>query len=103
MADAEERPHARPEARGIDGLLLRYSRWKTGRLITMDETPLSALALQTLYLSACVLADGVILPWIVTLLVGEFSFLGFALLLLPALAVESMFYRKMRFKPRDAT
>lgn len=95
-ADGQEETSAVPEARGIDALLLRYSRWRRARLTAMAEMPLSLLGLQTLYLSACILLDGVVLPWIVTLLGGGFSYLLFVLLLLPTLAAESVLYRRVK-------
>jgi hypothetical protein len=100
MADVDGRADRESPARGIDSLLLRYSRWKTRRLIAMDATPLSTLAVQNLYLAGCIIADGVFLPWAVTLLEGGFSFLLFALLLLPALVVESMGYRRLKAAPK---
>ncbi len=101
MPRTEERAEPEYKARGIDRLLVGYSRWKTRRLVAMDATPLSALALQTLYLSGCILADGVLLPWIVTLLDGDFSFLLFALLLIPALALEAVGYRRLKASPQQ--
>lgn len=96
MHETEE--HAEPEykTRGIDGLLTGYSRWKTRRLIAMDATPLHVLALQTAYLSACILVDGVLVPWAVAIFQGEFSFLLFAVLLVPAIAAEFIGYRSLR-------
>ncbi len=85
-----------PEPRGIDGLLLRYSRWRRKRLVTMTEAPLSTLALQSLYLSACILADGVLLPWAVSLIQGTFSFLLFAVLAVPLVAAEAWFYGRIK-------
>jgi hypothetical protein len=76
--------------------MVRYSRWRRQRLVTLSETPLAILTLQTLYLSACILADGVLLPWVVTILEGGFSWLLFAVLLVPVLAAESILYRRVK-------
>lgn len=95
-AEASERAVLETEARGLDGLMRRYSRWRRERLVTMAEVPLSTLTLQSLYLSACVLADGILLPWVASVFEGGFSWLVFVVLLVPSLAAESVFYRRMK-------
>ena len=86
----------KPAPRGIDGLMFRYSRWKRRSLEEIAEAPLSALALRTLYLCGCILIDGVILPWILTIPDGGFSLVWFAVLLVPALAGEVVGYHKLK-------
>jgi len=100
MGETTEKDEPPYEPRGIDGLMARYSRWRRRRLVTLAEMPLSALAVQTLYLCACVLADGVFLPWVVTVLQGEFSLLLFSALLIPLVAAEAVVYREMRVPRR---
>jgi len=99
-ADASEHAASETEARGLDGLMRRYSRWRRERLVTMAEVPLSTLTLQSLYLSACVLADGILLPWVASVFEGGFSWLEFVVLLVPALAAESVLYRRMKAPQR---
>jgi hypothetical protein len=89
------------ERRGLDAMMHRYSRWKLNRLARMADEPLSALALRNLYLSACVLLDGVVLPWFVVLAQGGFSFLLFAILLVPTLLVEGIVYRRFTMPHRE--
>ncbi len=84
------------ELRGIDGWMRRYSRWRERRLMHMAELPLSSLVLQNLVLCIFILIDGVLLPWIVVLLAGEFSFAWFGLLLLPSLVAEGLVYQKVK-------
>lgn len=95
-ADDEVQTAREREARGIDAWLRRYSRWKERRLIETAKLPLSALALRSGYLSACILLDGVFLPWIVMLLAGGFSFAPFAVSLLPIVVLEGLLYRKIK-------
>lgn len=95
-----ERGEPQPEYRGVDGLMMRYSRWRRQRLADLAEAPLSTLALRTLFLSACILFDGVLLPWVVTILDGGFSLLLFTVLLSPIVAAEALVYRKMRRRGR---
>lgn len=83
-------------ARGLDGLMFRYSRWKRRSLVDLAEAPLSTLAFRSLYLCGCILLDGVILPWAVTVLGGGFSFPLFALLIVPAVAAEAVVYRRTK-------
>ena len=98
-----ERDEPRPESRGIDGLMTRYSRWRRQRLVTLTEVPLSTLTLRTLALSGFILVDGVLLPWVVTVLEGTFSFLLFAILFVPLIAAEAMVYRRMKRPPQTRT
>lgn len=95
---ARDDPPAEP--RGIDGMMHRYSRWKLKRLASMADEPLSTLALRNLYLSACVLLDGVLLPWVVVVAQGPFSFLLFAILLAPILLGEGIVYRRLTARHR---
>lgn len=95
-ADAEERSDAAPEFRGIDRLMMRYSRWRRRRLTSLTEVPLATLGLQTLYLCVCIAADGILLPWAVTAVAGGFSLLVFAALFVPAAVVEVLVYRGMK-------
>jgi hypothetical protein len=89
------------ERRGIDAMMHRYSRWKLKRLANMADEPLSTLALRNLYLSACVLLDGVFLPWVVVVAQGGFSFLLFAILLVPTLLGEGIVYRRLSAPHRE--
>jgi hypothetical protein len=89
------------EHRGIDALMHRYSRWKLKRLATMADEPLSTVALRNLYLSACVLLDGVLLPWVVVVAQGGFSFLPFAILLVPTVLGEWIVYRGITSPRRE--
>ena len=98
-SEAEEDPEG--EYRGIDSLMHRYSRWKIKRLTRAADEPLTALTLRTLYLSACILLDGVFLPWIVMILEGGFSLLLFSVLLVPTVVVEWTVYRRMT-PPQEA-
>jgi len=93
--DDAARDDSAEEPRGIDGLMRRYSRWRLQRLARIADESLTALTLRNLYLSACVLLDGVFLPWAVIILEGGFSFLLFAVLLVPTLLVEAILYRRM--------
>jgi hypothetical protein len=95
-AEVTDREALETEPRGLDGLMRRYSRWRRERLVTLAEVPLSTLTLQSLYLSVCVLADGILLPWLASVLDGGFSWLLFVVLLVPALAAESVLYRRMK-------
>ncbi len=96
MATEDAAPVTEPESRGVDAWLRRYSRWKERRLTHMAEVPFAALAVQNLYLCACILLDGVVLPWAVTLVAGDFSLTLFAVLLLPAFALEGLLYARIR-------
>ncbi len=98
-----ERNEPRPEVRGIDGLMQRYSRWRRERLVDLAEVPLSTLAARTLYLSACILFDGVLLPGVVAVLVGGFSLVPFAVLLVPVVAAEALVYRRLRRAERGSS
>ena len=100
-ADDPAAPPPEYKARGIDALLVRYSRWRRRRLARLAEVPLAALALETLYLSACILADAVVLPWIVVLVAGGFSFALFGLLFLPTVVAEAVLYRRVKATPRN--
>ena len=86
---------AAPKVHRIDALMMRYSRWRRKRLVSMVEVPLTTLTLRTLYLSGCILLDGVCLPWIATMPDGGFSYPFFAALLLPSLVIEALVYRRM--------
>lgn len=99
-AEPPDRVESETEARGLDALMRRYSRWRRERLVSLAEVPLSTLTLQTLYLSACVLADGILLPWVVSVPEGSFSWLLFTVLLVPALAAESILYRRVKAPQR---
>lgn len=66
----------------------------------LAEMPLSSLAVETLFLSLCILLDGVVLPWIVVLVTGDFSYPLFLLLLVPSLAAEGFVHLKL--KAREA-
>lgn len=97
MATEDENPSvSEPEAHGIDGLLRGYSRWRLRRLTRIVQVPLSMLALESLFLSLAVLLDAVVLPWIVAILAGTFSYALFAVLLIPAFAAEAIVYRRLR-------
>lgn len=89
-------PDEADTARGIDGLMFRYSRWKRRSLEDIATAPLSVLAVRSLYLCACILFDGVILPWIIMIPEGGFSLPLFAVLLVPAVAAEVLGYRRLR-------
>lgn len=95
-ADDEAQTTPAREVRGIDAWLRRYSRWKERRLIETAQLPLSDLALRSGYLSACVLLDGVFLPWVLILLAGGFSFALFSVALLPIVVLEALLYRKIK-------
>ena len=95
-AEASDRAASETEPGGLDGLMRRYSRWRRERLVSLAEVPLSTLTLQSLYLSACVLADCILLPWVVSVAEGGFSWIVFVVLLVPALAAESILYRRMK-------
>ncbi len=82
--------------RGIDGWMHRYSRWRERRLTHLAEMPLSSLAVQTLFLSLCILLDGVVLPWIVVLVAADFSYPLFLLLLVPSLAAEGFVHLRLK-------
>lgn len=84
------------KARGIDGWLRRYSHWRERRLTQLAETPLSSLALQNLFLCVCILLDGVLLPWVVVLVAGDFSYVLFAILFFPSVVAEGLVYLKMK-------
>ena len=99
-AESANRADSQTEVRGLDGLMRRYSHWRRERLVSMAEVPLSVLTLQSVYLSACVLADGVLLPWVASVFEGGFSWLVFVVLLVPALASESVLYRRMKAPQR---
>lgn len=99
--DLPTRDEPEEEWRGIDSMMHRYSRWRLKRLARMADEPLSTLALRNLYLSACVLLDGVILPWIVMVVQGAFSFLLFGVLFVPTLVVELVLYRRMTAPHRE--
>jgi len=98
--DGTVQDHPPAELRGIDGMMHRYSRWKLKRLASLANEPLSTLALRNLYLSACVLLDGVFLPWVVVVAQGGFSFLLFAILLAPVLLGEGIAYRRLTARHR---
>ncbi len=85
--------------RGIDAWMRRYSRWRERRLTDLASVPLSSLAVQNLFLCICILLDGVLLPWIVILITGGFSYPLFALLLVPSVLAEGVLYQKL--KARD--
>ena len=105
MNPDDEQARANPDriGGGLDALMRRYSRWKRERLVEIAELPLSALALRNLFLSVCILVDGVVLPWVVAVALGGFSFLLFTLLLIPAVALESVLYRRMKAPNKDRT
>ncbi len=84
------------EARGIDAWMRRYSRWRERRLMHMAELPLSSLAAQNLFLCLCILVDGVLLPWIVVVLAGDFSYAWYGVLLLPSVVGEGLVYQRMK-------
>lgn len=95
-ADADERSDGAPDFRGIDRLMMRYSRWRRRRLTSLTEVPLATLGLQTLYLCVCILADGILLPWAVEAIAGGFSLLPFVAIFVPAAVVEALVYRGMK-------
>lgn len=101
MATEDAAPAAEPEARGIDAWMRRYSRWRERRLTHLAAVPLSSLAVQNLFLCVCILLDGVFVPWIVVVVMGSFSYVLFALLLVPSFVVEAFLYKKL--KARDAS
>ena len=101
-ADPAGAPDEERTERGLDGLMVRYSRWKRRSLEDIAQEPLSTLALRNAYLCACILLDGVILPWIVVVLGGGFSLLLFTLLFIPAVAAETALYRRMKAAARRA-
>lgn len=74
----------------------RYSRWRERRLTHLAAIPLSSLALQNLFLCACILVDGVLLPWLVVLLAGGFSYVIFTLILAPGIVAEGFVYQRMK-------
>jgi hypothetical protein len=100
-ADLPTRDEPEGEHRGIDAMMKRYSRWKLKRLASMADEPLSTLALRNLYLSACVLLDGVLLPWVVVVAQSGFSFLLFAILFVPTVLGEGIVYRRMTAPHRE--
>lgn len=89
--------------RGIDGWMRRYSRWRERRLTHLAETPLSSLALQNLFLCVCILIDGVLIPWIVVLLEGDFSLALFAVLFVPSVVAEGLVYLRIKGRAMRAS
>jgi hypothetical protein len=99
--DTPDRDEPPREQRGIDGWMHRYSRWKRRRLVSLNETSVAVIGIRTLYLCACILLDGVMLPWAVVVLVGAFSYPLFAGLVLPAIVVEALLYQRMKAVDRE--
>lgn len=96
MHDAERQPGAGSgKGSSIDRLLKRYSRWRKRRLENIVELPLSKLALRTAFVSACIVIDGVLLPWIIVALNRSLLSLAmFAVSIVTAVAIEAYVYRR---------
>jgi len=61
-------------------LLRRYSEWRRRRLVNDSQLPFNHLIIKTTYFAACILVDGVVLPWIVIAL--QRTFLSYLLFML---------------------
>jgi hypothetical protein len=77
----------------VTRLLMKYSQWRRRRLVAESNVPIRLLALRTVFLTGCVLVDGVFLPWIVIALNRAiFSYALFATALVLAVFLEARFY-----------
>jgi len=65
----------KPDA--VTKILMKYSRWRRKRFVAESKVPLRLLLLRTGFLTGCILIDGVLLPWVITIM--NRSILSYAL------------------------
>lgn len=89
--DHNSTPNDNPDT--VTRLLMKYSQWGRRRLVAESKVPIRLLVLRTVFLTGCILVDGVFLPWIVIALNRAiFSYALFAAGLVLAVFLEARFY-----------
>jgi hypothetical protein len=77
----------------VTRLLMRYSKWKRERLLVESRLPMRLLILRSIFLTGCILLDGVFLPWII--IGSDGTTLGYMLFLfvfVVAVFLQAKFY-----------
>jgi hypothetical protein len=88
----------------LTALLRRYSEWKRRRLVNDSQLPFNHLIIKTTFFTACILVDGVVLPWIVIALQRTFvSYLLFMLCLGLMLLAQVRLYSGIKARWKKAS
>ncbi|MGA2971280.1 MAG: hypothetical protein ABSE39_01500 [Candidatus Bathyarchaeia archaeon] len=83
-------------------VLNKYSRWRRNGLLMTSKLSMKHLLLRTIYLTACILADGAILPVIIIAMNRTaVSYLVFIVALGFAIFLESRFYLKWKARWKE--
>ena len=83
-------------------VLNKYSRWRRNGLLMTSKLSMRHLLLRTIYLTACILADGVILPVIIIAMNRTaVSYLVFIVALGFAIFLQSRFYLKWKARWKE--
>ncbi len=83
-------------------VLNKYSRWRRNDLLMTSKLSMKHLLLRTIYLTACILADGAILPAIIIAMNRTAaSYLVFIVALGFAIFLESRFYLKWKARWKE--
>jgi len=80
----------------LTNALRRYSDSRKKHLLTDSKLPMKCLVFRAVYITACILVDGLLLPWIVIELGRTFlSYLIFILCLSAIVLAQVRFYSKI--------
>jgi hypothetical protein len=83
-------------------LLSKYSRWRRNGLLVISKSSMRHLLLSTIYLTVCILADGVILPVIIIAMNRTaVSYLVFLLGLGAAIFIQRKFYLEWKARWKE--
>jgi hypothetical protein len=83
-------------------VLNKYSRWRRNGLLMTSKLSMKHLLLRTIYLTACILADGAILPVIIIAMNRTpVSYVVFIVALGFAIFVQSRFYLKWKARWKE--
>jgi len=86
----------REEHDALTNALRRYSDSRKKRLLTDSKLPMKCLVFRAVYITACILVDGLLLPWIVIELRRTFlSYLIFILCLSAIVLAQVRLYSKI--------